>query len=204
MKKEFLQRVKILGSGPAGATTARLLAEAGFHVDLFEKRTHIAGNCFDQYDSNGVLVHRYGPHYFRTNNAELLEWLSQFTEWIPGKYYVQAKVNDRFVPLPISLATMEALKGKPFTKESFENYLQSQRITYLRPQNAKEQCLNLVGKELYELLFEGYTTKQWGLTPSELDPSITARIPLRFNYDKRYPQEKFQCMPAKGLPLIHI
>ena len=198
MKKDFSHKVKILGSGPAGATTARLFAEKGFKVDLYEKREHIAGNCFDKKDSNGVLIHQYGPHYFRTNSSELLSWLSQFTEWIPGKYYVQAKVGNKFVPLPVSLATMEALKNKKFSQESFQHYLDSQRIHYLHPKNAKEQCLNLVGQELYEALFEGYTKKQWGLSPTELDPSITARIPLRFNHDTRYPQEKFQCMPADG------
>ena len=198
MSNDILHRVKILGSGPAGATTARILAEAGHQVDLFEKRPHLAGNCFDKKDENGVFIHMYGPHYFRTNSDELLNWLSRFTNWIPGKYYVQADIGDRLVPLPISLATMEALRGKKFSKEDFEKYLDENRVHYLRPQNAEEQCLNLVGKELYELLFKGYTEKQWGMSPAELDPSITARIPLRFNHDTRYPQEKHQCYPADG------
>jgi UDP-galactopyranose mutase len=193
-----LYRALIIGSGVAGSTCARLLAEKGFHVDLLEQRKHVAGNCFDEINPHGHLLHKYGPHYFRTNSQKLYHWLSGYTDWIQGQYFVQARIKNNFIPLPISLASMEKLKGVAFTASSFEDYLQANRIHYSNPQNAQEQCLSLVGKELYELFFEGYTTKQWGLSPRQLAASVTARLPLRFNHDCRYPEETFQVLPSKG------
>ena len=188
----------IIGSGPAGSSSARVLADAGWSVRVFEKRPHIAGNCYDEYDKKGILVHRYGPHFFRTNSLSLITWLSAYTSWIPGRYYVRAKVGNKLIPMPISLSTMTALKKNVFTKEDFEEYLERERVHILDPKNAQEQCLALFGRELYETLFRGYTIKQWGAEPGELDPSITARIPLRFNWDERYVSEDYQVMPADG------
>lgn len=191
-------RIAIIGSGPAGCAIARVCADAGCLVRIYERRDHIAGNTYDEKDEHGVLLHMYGPHYFRTNNAGLLDWLSRFTTWIPGRYYVRSAVNGQLVPMPVSLATMTALKGEPFTAEKFEQYLAEQRVPIEHPRNAEEQCLALVGRELYELLFKGYTIKQWDVDPKELAASITARIPLRFNWDERYPVEEFQVMPRDG------
>ncbi|MBU1055298.1 MAG: NAD(P)-binding protein [Proteobacteria bacterium] len=192
------KKILIIGAGPAGSTSARIFAEAGWTVDIFEKRHHIAGNCYDELDENGVLVHRYGPHYFRSNQIELLKWLGKFTDWIPGRYYVRAKVKNALIPVPISLATITALKGKAYSAEAFEKYLQHERISFSSPQNAEEQCLAQVGRELYETLFKGYTSKQWGVEPTKLSPDITARIPLRFDWDERYASEKYQVMPKDG------
>lgn len=188
----------VIGAGPAGSTVARLLAEQNHEVELFDERHHIAGNCFDKINDHGHLVHTYGPHYFRTNSDELLTWLSQFTQWIPGEYYVQAKVQQMEMPLPVSLATMEKLKNKKFTKEDFETYLLSQRVDIKNVTNAEEQCLSTVGKELYDLFFKNYTIKQWGVHPRDLEAFVTARIPLRFDYDVRYPSEKHQVLPKNG------
>lgn len=192
------KKILIIGAGPAGSTSARIFAEAGWTVDIFEKRRHVAGNCYDEVDENGVLVHRYGPHYFRTDQINLLKWLSNFTDWIPGRYFVRAKIGDRLIPMPISLATISALKGKVFSRESFEQYLEKERIPISTPRNAEEQCLAQVGRELYEALFRGYTVKQWGVEPRKLSPAVTARIPLRFNWDERYAFEKYQVMPKEG------
>ena len=190
--------IRIIGAGPAGASIARQCAEAGCEVHLFDKRPTIGGNCYDEHDEHGVLVHRYGPHYFRTKDEGLLAWLSRFTQWLPGQYYVRASAQGKLLPLPISLSTMTALKGEAFTEESFKNYLETQRHDIADPQNAEEQCLALVGSELYELLFKGYTEKQWGVKVTDLPASVTARIPLRFNHDERYPVEQYQVMPAEG------
>jgi UDP-galactopyranose mutase len=190
--------VVVIGAGPAGAATARLCADAGCDVRVFEKRPHVGGNCFDEKDRHGVRVHRYGPHYFRTSSTELLQWLSRFTEWVPGRYFVRARVGRNLVPMPVSLATMTALTGRPFTAGDFQAYLDEHRKPIAEPRNAEEQCLATVGSELYELLFRGYTLKQWGVDPRELAASVTARIPLRFNWDERYPQEDFQVMPRNG------
>jgi len=194
--------ILILGAGPAGSTLARIFAEAGYRVDLHEQRNHLAGNCYDSHDEFGILRHNYGPHYFRTNSDELLKWLSRFTDWIPGDYFVKAKINQQYVPLPVSLTTFEQLKWKeqihPATVDDFKNYLSKQIIPMENPENAQEQCHSLIGKELYELLFKNYTIKQWGLHPKDLSPEVTARLPLRFNRDERYPSEKHQCLPEKG------
>lgn len=191
--------VHIIGAGPAGATTGRILAENGFQVKILEKRNHIAGNCYDRYDENGALIHQYGPHYFRTNSSSLLDFLKRFSDFIPGDYFVRACVDGKkTVPMPISLATISQLKGEEYTEEMFRDYLEKERSQFDPPANAEEQCLNLFGREIYELLFKGYTEKQWGMPASSLDPSITARIPLRFNHDERYPVEKYQVMPKEG------
>ena len=192
------RKVRIVGTGPAGASIARQCADAGCEVVVAEKRSVVGGHCYDEYDEHGVLVHRFGPHYFRTKDERLLDWLSRFTEWIPGRYYVRADVHGKLVPMPVSLSTMTALKGTGFTEAKFNEYLAAQREDIPDPQNAEEQCLALMGRELYELLFKGYTEKQWGVRVTDLAASVTARIPLRMNWDERYPVEPFQVMPAAG------
>lgn len=193
-----LKKILVIGAGPSGSTIARIFAEHDYHVELCDERPHVAGNCYDQLNNHGHLLHFYGPHYFRTNSDELLKWLSQFTDWIPGEYFVTAKVGQEEVPLPISLATMSTLKKRNYTKEEFEVYLQQQRVPYATLHNAEEQCLNSVGKELYELFFKNYTIKQWGVHPKDLEAFVTARIPLRFDHDTRYPSEKHQVLPKDG------
>jgi len=183
------KKVLVIGSGVAGSALARVLADSGYSIDLFEKRSHNAGNCYDEYDKNGVLIHTYGPHYFRCNNIFLLRWLSKFTTWIPGRYYVRAKVGRDLIPLPISLSTMTTLKGSFFSSTDFHQYLKNKRIPVSQPGNAREQCLSLIGDELYEAIFKNYTIKQWGVPPEKLNPSITARIPLRFNWDETTKRE---------------
>jgi len=167
-------------------------------VNLFDERNHIARNCLEKINEWAHLIHCYGPHYFRTNSDELFSWLSRFTEWIEGEYFVKAKVNNKEVPLPVSLATMEILKDQKYSRFDFEKYLQKERVEFKHVSNAEEQCLSTVGKELYDLFFKNYTTKQWGVHPRELDPSVTARIPLRFDHDIRYPSEKHQFLPKRG------
>lgn len=193
-----LKKILVVGCGPAGTTIARYFAENNYHVDLYDSRNHVAGNCYDKINEFGHLIHVYGPHYFRTESKELFDWLSQFTSWTEGKYFVNAKVQNKEVPLPISLATMDSLKNSKFSKADFEKYLLANRQNFESISNAEEQCLSTVGKELYELFFKNYTIKQWGVHPRELDPSVTARIPLRFDHDIRYPSEKFQFLPKSG------
>lgn len=191
-------KILIIGAGPAGAAAARILADSECSVDIFDARPEVGGNCYDARDEHGVLVHPYGPHYFRSDSEELISWLSRFTEWIPGRYYVRARVGSKLIPLPVSLATMTELKGELFTREKFEAYLLRERVVCTEPRNAEEQCLMTVGRELYETIFQGYSRKQWGVHPRELGASVTARLPLRFNWDERYPAEQYQVTPRAG------
>ncbi len=192
------KRIAIIGAGPAGATFARIAADQGNMVTIFDKREHIGGNCYDYINDNKMLVHKYGPHYFRSDNKNLLEWLSQFTDWLPAQYIVKASLEDKLISMPINLSTMIGMTGKIFDENEFRQYLKQNVAKINKPKNAEEHCLANLGDELYQALFKNYTIKQWGTDPKNLDPSITARIPLRFTFDEKYPQEKFQVIPKEG------
>lgn len=181
----------IVGAGFTGATCARVLAEAGKRVLIIDKRDHIGGNAYDYVNEHGVRIHKYGPHIFHTNSDKVFAFLSRFTDWRPYEHRVLAFVEGKFVPFPVNLTTLEMLG---LTKE---DCAPDESIKH--PQNAEEQCLQRVGRKLYELFFEGYTTKMWGRHPRELDASVTARIPVRWDSrDDRYFVDKHQAMPKDG------
>lgn len=179
----------IVGAGFAGSVCARQLADAGKRVLIIDKRDHIGGNAYDYVNEHGVRIHKYGPHIFHTNSDKVFAWLSRFTEWRPYEHRVLASVEGKLVPFPINLTTLEML--------GLEGERGDDTITH--PANAEEQCLQRVGRKLYELFFEGYTTKMWGCHPRELDASVTARIPVRWDSrDDRYFTDKHQAMPRDG------
>lgn len=181
----------IVGAGFAGSVMARELAEAGKSVLIIDKRDHIGGNAYDYVNEHGVRIHKYGPHIFHTNSDAVFSYLSRFTEWRPYEHRVLASVEGKLVPFPVNLTTLEMLG---LTKE---DCAPAETITH--PRNAEEQCLQRVGRKLYELFFEGYTTKMWGRHPRELDASVTARIPVRWDSrDDRYFTDTHQCMPKDG------
>ena len=180
----------IVGAGFAGSVCARQLADAGKRVLIIDKRDHIGGNAYDYVNEHGVRIHKYGPHIFHTNSDRVFEWLSRFTEWRPYEHRVLAAVEGKLVPFPVNLTTLEML--------GLEHLKPPEPLAH-HPRNAEEQCLERVGPELYELFFKGYTTKMWGREPSELDASVTARIPVRWNSrDDRYFTDKHQAMPKHG------
>lgn len=181
----------IVGAGFAGSVCARVFADAGKKVLVIDKRDHIGGNAYDYVNEHGVRIHKYGPHIFHTNSDRVFEWLSRFTDWRPYEHRVLAFVEGKYVPFPVNLTTLEMLG---LTKE---DCAPDESIKH--PQNAEEQCLQRVGRKLYELFFEGYTTKMWGRHPRELDASVTARIPVRWDSrDDRYFTDKHQAMPKDG------
>jgi len=191
--------VTIVGCGLAGCTLAeRFATEYGLHCLIIEKRKHIAGNCFDAHDRHGVLLHEYGPHYFRTNSDKVREYLSRFTAWRPADYRILSYTGGRFFSFPINLTTFEQLIGRPSTQPEMEEYLAARRIPIANPANAEQAVLAQVGHELYEMFFKGYTQKQWQRDPRELDASICRRIPIRTYRDERYFDDKFQAIPADG------
>ena len=188
----------IVGAGFSGLVAAHRLSNAGHDCVVVDKRPHLAGNAHDSYDKAGVLIHNYGPHYFRTNSERILEYLSTFTGWNPVDYTIQSFTEGKFWPFPINLNTFEELIGKPATSADFEQYLAENRLDIPDPKNSEEVILSQVGARLYELFFEGYTLKQWKRHPRELDPSVCGRIPIRTNRDDRYLSETFQALPDKG------
>ena len=189
----------IVGAGFAGATIAeRLAAHAGKRVLICDKRPHIGGNAYDYYDEHGVLIHKYGPHIFHTNSAEVFGYLSRFTQWRPYQHRVRACVDGQIVPIPINLDTINQLYGTRFTSLELEAFFAS--VAEKRPaiKTSEDVIVNRVGRELYEKFFRNYTRKQWGLDPSELDACVTARVPVRTNRDDRYFTDTYQSMPLQG------
>jgi UDP-galactopyranose mutase len=194
-KADFL----IVGAGFAGAVLAeRLASQAGRKCLVVDRRAHIAGNAYDCHDAAGVLIHKYGPHYFRTNSERIVQYLSQFTEWHPVEYKILSWAEGRFWQFPINLNTFEQLVGHPSTTEEMEATLAQWRVPVENPKNSEEVIVSQVGWKLYEMFFKNYTRKQWHRDPKDLDASVCGRIPVRTNRDDRYLSEKFQALPREG------
>ncbi|WP_425258893.1 UDP-galactopyranose mutase [Rubrivivax sp. RP6-9] len=189
----------IVGAGFAGSVLAERLASDGqTQVLIVDKRPHIGGNAYDRYDDSGVLIHPYGPHIFHTNSADIFEYLSRFTAWRPYQHRVLASVDGQRVPLPINLDTINQLYGLQLTSFEMETWLESVAEKRDEIRNSEDVIVNKVGRELYNKFFRGYTRKQWALDPSELDASVTARVPTRTNRDDRYFTDTYQAMPLHG------
>lgn len=189
----------IVGAGPTGCTIARVAAaRLGWRSVVIDRRAHIAGLCHDRAHPNGVLVHAYGPHYFRTDDAGLVEFLSEFTDWIPGRYIVRTQVDGRLYPFPINLTTLEMFYDQDLDLDSGKRLLDSVREDIDEPQNAEEWVCSRVGRDIYEKFYLGYTSKQWDRHPAELDKSICGRVPVRLNRDERYVDQRYQLMPDRG------
>lgn len=189
----------IVGAGPVGCVLAeRAAVELGWRCLIIEKRSHIAGNCYDHVGKNGLLQHEYGPHFFRTSRKSLVEYLSAFTEWIPSNHRVQALHQGELYPIPINLTTLEKFFKCELTPEQAQNLLDEKKVPIANPKNSEEYVLSRVGPDLYEAFYLGYTLKQWGLHPRELNPSVCGRIPIRFDRDDRYVDETYQIMPKDG------
>ena len=190
--------ILIVGAGFSGATCARELAEAGYRVLVIDHRAHIAGNAYDEYDANGVLIHRYGPHLFHTNAERIFEWLSRFTEWHDYEHRVLAHVDGQLLPIPINRTTINRLYGLDLDEVGVATYLENVRKPREPIRTSEDVVLNSVGHDLCEKFFRGYTRKQWGLDLSELSAGVAARIPTRTNDDDRYFTDTFQAMPRDG------
>jgi UDP-galactopyranose mutase len=190
----------IVGAGFAGSVLAeRLASQHGARVLLIDRRDHVGGNAYDERNEAGILYHKYGPHIFHTNSDQVVDYLSQFTEWRPYEHRVLATVRDKLVPIPINRTTLNTLFDLNLeTDDEAAAYLASRAEPVDPIETSEDVVVNAVGRELYELFFQGYTRKQWGLDPSELDKSVTARIPTRTNTDDRYFTDSFQAMPKRG------
>ena len=189
----------IVGAGYSGSVLAERLAnERDKRVLIVDRRPHIAGNAFDHYNDAGVLIHRYGPHIFHTNAQRIVDYLSQFTEWHPYEHRVLAQVDGQLVPMPINLTTLNKLYGLELNADGAEEFLASRAEHIEEIRTSEDVVISKIGRELYEKFFRGYTRKQWDLDPSELDKSVTSRVPTRTNTDDRYFTDTFQMMPKHG------
>lgn len=189
----------IVGAGFAGSVMAERLASDGHSVLICDRRPHIAGNAYDHRDEAGILVHKYGPHIFHTNSEDVFAYLSRFTAWRDYEHRVLAQVGDLRLPIPINRTTLNGLFGLDLADEVEAAEFLASRAEPCDPIcTSRDVVVSQIGTELYRTFFEGYTRKQWGLDPSELDRSVTARVPTRTSDDDRYFLDTFQAMPRDG------
>jgi len=194
-------KVAVVGAGFSGAVVAREIARAGYSVTVFESRDHVGGNCHTARDErSGVLVHRYGPHIFHTDNVEVWRYVGRFGELMPFTNRVKSVSRGQIYSFPVNLHTINQFFGKAFTPNEARNFIRSVANPFKveNPRNFEEQALSMIGRDLYEAFFKGYTEKQWGVPATSLPASILKRLPLRFTYDDNYYTSTLQGMPRAG------
>jgi len=196
-ERMFFENI-IVGAGLAGSTIARLLADKGEDILIIDKRSHIAGNTYDFLDENEILVQKYGPHIFHTNNEEVWAFLSRFTEWNNYTHRVLACVDGKKVSVPINQDTINILYSKSYDTEELIEFYNNQKIDIAEIKNSRDVIVSQVGEDIYEKIFKNYTKKQWGVYPDELEPEVIARVPVRTNNDSRYFTDRYQGMPQEG------
>jgi UDP-galactopyranose mutase len=192
--------VIIIGGGPVGCVLAeKISSDLKLNCLIIEKRSHIAGNCYDEYNSKGLLYHKYGPHYLRFKNKKTMNYLSKFTDWLPGDYIVKSSINKKLYPIPINLTTLEMFFGRKFkSKNEVIKFLDKKKVEIKNPKNFEEFVLSKLGKDIYDNFYKNYTIKQWNIHPRKLSKEIAGRLPIRFNRDPYYVKEKLRYMPKKG------
>ena len=196
----FKADVVIVGAGPVGCVLANKFAtELNLSCLIIEKRNHIAGNCYDEKNKKGVLYHKYGPHYLRFKNNKVFKYLSKYTKWIPGNYIVQSVVDKKFYPFPINLDTLEKFFNVKFkSKKEAINFLKKKRIKNKNIKSSEDLILSKLGPEIYEKFYKNYSIKQWGISPKKLSSTVAGRVPIRFNRNPYYVNEKLKFMPKNG------
>ncbi|MBE2202996.1 MAG: NAD(P)-binding protein [Chthoniobacterales bacterium] len=194
-------RFLVIGSGFSGTVLARQLVEGmECFVEVWDERSHVAGNCHTERDAaTGVMVHKYGPHIFNTDNEQVWKYVHRFGDFRPFVNRVKACTSRGMFSMPINLLTINQFFGKTMNPDEARNFIASLGDkTINEPKNFEEQALKMLGRELYETFFKGYTIKQWGCHPTDLPASVLKRLPIRFNYDDNYYEKKYQGIPAEG------
>jgi len=193
----------IVGAGLSGAIMAQELAsDPRRKIIVIDRRPHIAGNCHDYYDKHGILVHAYGPHAFHTSDAEVWQYLNRFSKWRRYPHMVEACIRGKYYPLPINIGTLSKYFGVKLNRRTAPAFVEKLRVPDADTSNSEGIMLSLVGREIYEAFFKYYTRKQWGRWPSEMDASVCARIPIRFNYDARYSADTYLGIPTRGYDVL--
>lgn len=192
--------ILLVGAGLSGAVISRVLADAGTKCTVVDFRNHVAGNCHTERDpETGVMVHKFGPHIFHTDDEEVWNYVNKFEKLMPFNNRVKTTTRGQVFSLPINLHTINQFYGKTMSPDEARIFIETQSDnTITNPLTFEEQALRFVGRDLYEAFFKGYTIKQWGMLPSELPASILKRLPLRFNYDDNYFYHRFQGIPLNG------
>ena len=189
----------IVGAGFAGSVLAERLANVSEkRILIVDQRDHIGGNAFDYYNKDGILIHKYGPHIFHSNSRKVFDYLSGFTTWRPYEHRVLASVDGQLVPMPINLDTINKLYSLQLNAHQVQDFFDARAEKLSRIVTSEDVVVSKIGRELYEKFFRGYTRKHWDLDPSELDASVSARVPTRTNRDDRYFTDTYQSMPAQG------
>jgi UDP-galactopyranose mutase len=191
----------IIGSGLSGAVLAERIAEIRKEeVIVLEKRDHIGGNCYDYIDpETGIRVSKYGAHLFHTNSDRVWNYILKFSDWTRWEHKVISQVDNKFVSVPVNITTVNELCNENIqTSQEMTEYMKRVQVPTPAPQNSEEMALSRVGKDLYEKMFKAYTIKQWNKEPKELDASVLARIPIRYDFDTRYFSDKYQALPTNG------
>lgn len=196
----------IIGAGFAGAVVAQKMAEKGKKVLILEKRDHIGGNCYDENDEHGILIHKYGPHIFHTNSKEVYDYLSRYTKWYDYSHEVVANLNGNFIPVPFNLNTLKIVygeeKAQKLREKLIDQYGYGTRVPILKLRENTDEDIRAIADFVYENIFLKYTMKQWGQTPEQIDPAVTGRVPVLISEDNRYFQDKYQGMPLEGFTLL--
>jgi UDP-galactopyranose mutase len=196
------KRLLIVGAGFSGAVLAHRLSEliTDCNIDIWEEKSHIAGNCFTQRDNEtSIMVHCYGPHIFNTDKKEIWDFVNGFIQLQPFAHKVKAIYNGHVYSLPVNLHTINQFFNKTFSPEEAKIFLELRAKKNIgEPKNFEEQALKFIGHDLYKAFFYGYTKKQWGCEPTELPASILKRLPVRFNYNDNYYNNPFVGIPIEG------
>mgnify|MGYP001441576065 FL=1 len=190
----------IVGAGPVGCVLAERAAKVKKWSSLIvEKRNHIAGNCYDELNKKGLRIHKYGPHYMRFKKRRIFNYVGQFTKWIKGNYIVKSSVKGELYPIPINLNTLEKFFKKKFKdKNQAKKFIDNLKIKKKKINNSEDFILSKLGREIYENFYKNYTIKQWGIHPKRLNKSVVGRLPIRFNRDPYYVNQKLKVMPKNG------
>ena len=194
--------VLVVGCGLAGAVVARELAEKGKRVTIWERREHIAGNMYDYVDSHGILVHKYGPHTFHTNQKELYDYICKFAQWEDFRLTCGAEINGKFTPTPFNFKTIDDffsdVDAKILKEHIEKEYPNTKSVTVVEALESKDNLIKSYAQFLFDNDYSLYTAKQWGVSAAEIDPSVLKRVPLRLDYKEGYFDDTFQLMPKKS------
>src|SRR5271167_605871 len=193
----------IVGAGFTGCTLAeRIATQLNQKVLLIDRRNHVGGNAYDYHDQNGILLHKYGPHIFHTNSKKVWDYLSAFTEWRPYYHHVLAVIDGKKVPVPFNLNSLRQLFPQRYAERMEETLMEEYgfevKVPILKMREHPNAELRTLADFIYKNVFFGYTVKQWELTPEELDPLVTGRVPVYISRDDRYFQDTYQGMPRYG------